>query len=600
MRGIFEQFDKVKDFPHLVRGRVEVRDGRTYVIIFDPKQVKKHFETSAFTIWDQIPGLKEKAILAFIRYCTKASVRSHSSRQRAADLFTDLARMLIKAGMDDRSDETLTPYDCEDILGIIASRELVRPDQAVPPLRAIVDEIWRDESLNGIRHPYLFVRRVPFPGSATRGGTRQVLPDAVFGDLRNRAAADCYRIMEEVQSFRSRLERPQERTNALQTAEDFAVWVYGIYGDDLPNIKDLAKEHRTIARTIKGTCGWKEVVRLIHPTLPNLMPFMALLGCYTLFNKAVMTELSLDDIERTTFLGSVRIVFTPLKIRAGRVQLKSFQIDDTPDNPDRLVRFLESYTAGIRQLVAPAFRRRLYLFWSLGVRKREGAAGPTGFAGSRTGSGHEDSRFSYAWSNWCEDSGFPGLQFASIRPTGLNLGFRRFNGDVLAVAALGSHSSIDVFNINYKSAPSAALNARRMGKAMAVRQRMLDSDGKIDPTRRLRGEGTQAATPGFGCLDVTSSPMPGQKKGVICSAYGQCPGCPLATTNSGVAANLARMKQLEAEYVAASTYLDPHNWTNKYSGHLRLLREEWLPAFVDEDVIAEASKLLVSPLAPLG
>ncbi len=98
---------------------------------------------------------------------------------------------------------------------------------------------------------------------------------------------------------------------------------------------------------------------------------------------------------------------------------------------------------------------------------------------------------------------------------------------------------------------------------------MLKSGGAVDPTHRLRGESVEAATPGFGCLDPFHSPMPGQKEGRPCTAYGQCPDCQLATTNTQVPANLVRIKQMEAEYVDAANYLAPHYWRDKYSQHLR-------------------------------
>ncbi len=94
--------------------------------------------------------------------------------------------------------------------------------------------------------------------------------------------------------------------------------------------------------------------------------------------------------------------------------------------------------------------------------------------------------------------------------------------------------------------------------------------------------------------------MPGQREGRPCSAYGQCPDCPLATTDVRVPANLVRLKQMEAEYAEATSYLAPHYWRNKYSQHLLALRTEWLPAFADPDVMEQASRLQARPLPPLG
>jgi hypothetical protein len=321
-------------------------------------------------------------------------------------------------------------------------------------------------------------------------------------------------------------------------------------------------------------------------------------GCYTLFNKAVLTELSLDDIDYTELAGTRRIVYTPLKKRAGKKQLRSFALDDAPDHPDVMFRFLQEYTKDLRASVEEAFKRRLFLFWTLSARKDD-EAGPTAFTGATTGTGSEDSRFTYAWNTWCTEQGFDGVVFSSLRVTGLNLAHRMFAGDVKAIKALASHSSDDVFDHHYKSAHSRARNDRKMGKAMLLQERMLRSGGVVDPTRRLRGEGVEAATPGFGCLDPFHSPIPGQKEGRPCAAYGQCPDCPLATTNTLVPANLVRMKQMEAEYVDAINYLTPHYWRDKYSQNLAAIRTDWLPMFADEIVIKEAARMQVNPLPPL-
>ena len=606
MRALFDQFDRVAEFPHRQRGNVESRDGLTIVRIFDPKQVKQEFVTDALTSWDAIPGLKSTAISAYIRVSTRSSITSHQSRLQLAGLFRRLAAVLVEAGMVDRTPETLSFYDCEDIIATIAARELICPGDLVAPLREIVDEIWSDETLNKTRDQHLFVRKVPFPGSGMRGRTREVLPDAVFGDIYARAAADCARIMDEIEAFRTVLgatpviEAAEKRI--MMTPLDCAVWAYRRFGDALPQLEDLKKERGTPVSAIHRVGGWKEVVRLIHPTLREIMPFAILLGCQTLFNKSVLTELSLDDIERRDLAGTARVVFTPEKRRAGgRRQLRSFQSEEASDNPDLIVRFLEGYTSGLRRLIEPKFNRRLFLFWSLALRERlEEQVGPAAFYGSTTGGGGEDSRFTHFWSLWCKEAGLGKVPFSSIRVTGLNLAHRAFSGDVRAIAALAAHSSTAVFDHHYKSPHSRARNDRKVAKAMLLRERMLASNGKVDPTRRLRGEGVQAATPGFGCLDPFSSPIPGQREGRTCSAYGQCPDCPLGTTDVRVPANLVRMKQLEAEYLAAASYLAPHYWRDKYLNHLGALRDEWLPAFVNRKVIDQAAMMQARPLPPLG
>ncbi len=606
MKGLFQQFDLVAEFPHVKRGRVLVDEGgKTVVSVDDPRATRPEYRTEAFSEWDTVPGLKEVAISAYIRESAKTSIASHNTRMRLAAEFSRTVQHLVACGLEDRTPETLTFYDCEDLISYIASLGLAKPYTELASFHLIVDEIWRDTRFDGKRDPQLFVRRAPFPGVGLRGGKREILDDALWGDIIAKAAAGVRQIMSDVENFRRALERRKASTKTnwsptmLMTKVDSALWAYDTFGPDLPTLKEIKAAYPAYAYKIQTvTDGWKDVVSLIHPTIPSLMPFIALFGCYTLFNKAVLTELSLDDVDYHDLAGTKRVVFTPLKKRAGKKQLRSFALDDDADHPNVMFRFLQEYARDVRGMVEDVFKKRLFVFWTLVARDSE-QAGPAAFFGATTGTGSEDSRFTYYWNVWCKEQGFEGAAFSSLRVTGLNLAHRVFAGDVQAIAALASHSSLEVFDHHYKSAHSRARNDRKMGKAMVLRERLLASGGKIDPTRRLRGESVDAATPGFGCLDPFHSPMPGQKEGRPCSAYGQCPDCPLATTNTSVPANLARMKQLEAEYMAAVNYLAPHYWRDKYSQNLTALRKEWLPMFADEGVVKAAARLQVSQLPPL-
>lgn len=604
MKDMFQQFDRIADFPHAKRGRILIDgNGKTTVAVYDPHETQPEYKTDIFTVWNAIPGLKDCAINAYLKEATKRRVTSHMTRKVIAEIFGRLAKYLTANGLDDQTPETLSFYDCEDLITYVASLGLVLPHHEISPLRLIVEEIWNDPKFDGKRDPHLFVRQAPFPGSGLRGGKREILNDALWGDMIAKASAQVRVIMTDRQNFNKALVRRADFTEwtptLLQTKMDCAVWAYQTFGPRLPSFLEIKWNMLPYWRQIQKIAGgWKEVLALIHPTLPSLMPFIALFGCYTLFNKSVLTEFSLDDVDYTELAGTKRVVYTPLKKRAGKKQLRSFALDDALDHPDVMFRFLVEYTEDLRGMVEDVFRRRLFLFWTLNAKKID-EAGPSAFTGATTGTGAEDSRFTYYWQLWCKEQGFEGTAFSSLRITGLNLAHRAFGGDVRAIAALASHSSHEVFDHHYKSAHSRARNDRKLGKAMLMRERMLRSEGAIDPVRRLRGESLEAATPGFGCLDPFHSPVAGQKEGRACAAYGQCPGCPLATTNTEVAANLVRMKQLEAEYVDAIQYLAPHYWRDKYSLHMVALRTEWLPMFVDERVLQEAARMQVKPLPPL-
>jgi hypothetical protein len=209
MRRLFEQFDKLVDFPHAERGHVSLNDGKTLVRIYDPHEVRREFITDAFTAWNRLPRLMPYAINAYLATCTSPEVKSHNTRHHEASLFRRLSEFMVDAEMEDRTGTSFTYYDCEDILGVIAAQELRSPEEVVRPLRSLVAEICRDTSLDGVRDPHLAVRRMPFPGSGKRTDPWETLPEPLFIAIMARATADCVRIMKEVMAFwDARLQAP--------------------------------------------------------------------------------------------------------------------------------------------------------------------------------------------------------------------------------------------------------------------------------------------------------------------------------------------------------------------------------------------------------
>ncbi len=144
---------------------------------------------------------------------------------------------------------------------------------------------------------------------------------------------------------------------------------------------------------------------------------------------------------------------------------------------------------------------------------------------------HQDITWPHALRNFIKDNELPSFTLKNIRASVLDYTQIKNRGDLEAARQVGNHSSRTITWTHYTSDLVKRLLKESVGETMLVRERWLQSEGKIDPRINKEWTGKGCATPGWTCLDPFDSPRPNQIKGSLCTAYGECPVCPLAAAS---------------------------------------------------------------------
>lgn len=330
----------------------------------------------------------------------------------------------------------------------------------------------------------------------------------------------------------------------------------------------------------------KQIHSYFYPsTFRQLVPFLILMTMYFAYNPTTIKEIKRSDFEYSDVLGTKRLKVRGFKGRAGRRQIRSYPVSDSPENPAVIFEFLKEWTSRIRT-ICPAWCAD-YLFILRSTSSSKGNVIPFG------------SNVNLAIREFCADHKISPFALNQIRPSALDVIEELFGGDVRAVQAAANHRSPDTYHDHYASDAARNRNWERLGSAMALRKRWEDSDGLIDP--RVESENCAdvgCATPGWGCLDPYDSPQPGQVKGKLCSAYGACPTCPLAQLNAKSQYACARVLQLKALIENAQHQIQAERWLEAWAPRLHRIVNYWLKLF-PATLIDQAQQMQLADLPPL-
>jgi hypothetical protein len=255
-----------------------------------------------------------------------------------------------------------------------------------------------------------------------------------------------------------------------------------------------------------------------------------------------------------------------------------------------LLEFLEEWTQGIRELALPEYARHVFIFVSTNKDKVRG------FNTAQSAGRSSDSSFSFATTKFLERHGLSRITSKVIRVTGLDEVREQSDEDPRAVKTAAGHKSSAMGDTAYSTTKDKRRNQERLAGPMATQNRWVTSDGRIDPRGRPPQADLYAATPGWHCWDPYDSPMPGEKKGALCEAFGHCPKCPLAALDSMSPYALARAMQLAEELRQAQLYLPAKRWSSAWSPALKRLVDFWIPAFTSQEVRERAKVIRIRPI----
>ena len=378
-----------------------------------------------------------------------------------------------------------------------------------------------------------------------------------------------------------------------------AAHVLEAFPERLASLSDLDALDHALGRAARSAHGMSPIRKLLHVTFRDLVPFVLLIGVKTAFNPDSLLSLTWNQVKMS---ADKRIVtFLGVKSRASGLQISivkdGAKVDhDFPGEPgvsfgladvlDLLRRFTE-HTRDI--LTDPDHANRLFIgapAWG----------GTTVKAYTNSKGTIVDGAWKTTLAKFIKHHGLKPFTLVMIRSSEGEMEWRR-TGDLLAVRDRLGHKSVSTTRTHYTSGGMRRESQERVAETQAIFHRWAQTEGRVDP-RHQPARCRSAATPGFGCLDPFDSPRSGQRKGKFCTAYGECPDCPLAQAwPRDVQAAAYYLALQKAIHDARLGRISPAHWAKKWPSiliaHNRLLDE--IPA----EVRMEASRFHIK-LKPVG
>lgn len=369
-----------------------------------------------------------------------------------------------------------------------------------------------------------------------------------------------------------------------------------LFSGMIPEEKDFGKlsdPQKTLIRSLKLYGGKIAHARYFYPGPRNLVPFVVLLAIHTEYNPDTILTLERRRIRTSSILTTQRISFendaanaidqseeerlvvsAPKGRARGRPQQRSFIVSDDADNPAQVLKFLDFWTARIRPFAPPLLSDRVFLFVPDSTNHAVTSFGYNAKSAS--------SRRNWQWGlgNFIAEHDLQSFTLRQIRATLLDVAHQRYRGDIRAILALGRQQSPHVIASSYTSSGARLRNDERLGAAAALMARDRATGSRADARRGSEmGADPGAATPGWNCLDPFDSPVAGQKRGRACTAFGQCPACPLAQLDTGSPISARHAFELLARIDEARRALDAAEWLTTWAPVRARLYDYWLPQF---------------------
>lgn len=385
-------------------------------------------------------------------------------------------------------------------------------------------------------------------------------------------------------------------------------WIYEKWPNSLAQGEDIRAIQPALVRALNGRgrgssdrrstkgLGINQVRRVLYSTARDLVPFVVLLGHKTAFNPDTLLSLDWSGVQEVEVGLERRIRISGMKDRASTTQSELHHADIDADGVpvglglSDLLQTLRRVTQRTRRLIAPDdwddHGDRLFVAVphnaSTHVRGFESSSGPSG-----------DMRCKYALTGFIADNGLQPFTLKQLRPSVGEETYRATGGDLKAVQNRLQHKRAQTTLTHYNSAAMRRDSQERMAGAQVLLTRWIETEGQAD-SRRRRSWDQAAATPGWLCLDPFDSPIPGQSKGRICSAYGLCAICPLAATKADdVYAVAAHQSVLRAINEAIGKSISNESWISRWSPIRRVYLEKVIPSF-DVNIRQQAEQIRIN------
>lgn len=422
-----------------------------------------------------------------------------------------------------------------------------------------------------------------------------------------------------LQQGKALVPNPQRRAEEARGEANLALTLAMLdhrYPGVIPDRSVIQEDHSLLAWTMNLALGGARTTRYFYATSRDLVPLALSIAFATVFNPSTILKLCWKNIDRnvdrlSNGRASVQFVVsdededgesaaeaeppgTPLtkvagdKPRAGRQLVRL--LDGEAGGPDQVslnlvLDLLTEMTARIRPHVIDRdqYGDRVFLFVQQNSQKR-----PRGFAlESRTG----DMPWAHGLRKFVSDNRLPSFTLKTIRASLLDYSQLFNHGDLEAARLTGNHSSRVTTWTHYTSNLVKRLLQEAVAETMLLRERWLQSDGKLDPRKFRNWTNKGCATPGWVCLDPFDSPRPNQKTGTLCTAYGECPDCPLAAARPSNPRNVMLYEALRRAIYRSVARVTAAVWRERWAPVVAAL--DAMLTHVPAQILEESRKLAV-------
>lgn len=548
-----------------------------------------------------LPNLADALAEAFLD-CTATMHRAATRGGEAQRLRIGFVAFLVETRRADITVESLTTELVNAFIGWLNGKrtESNEPFQEnsraklFGTLRQLIKHLRESPKWSGRIPRDLYVRHSPWPMRHLKIRPTEVIASL---DLRHLLSACTKEVTATIQRIESGWKLRDEARKAIPNLPrsykdyaDFGVCLAALEGQFVGKVfrQDFIEaRNRSLwyaAEKIHG--GLRKMYPYFFPNPRLLVPFVILLAVYTGVNTGSLLESHRDDFWVDSVLGQRRFYWKVWKERAKSWQAGSVAWDEDMTHPARLVQFVDRWTELLRPHVHSSLAEWLFLFVAT-----KGGREPASFH-SKWGAS-VDFAWAYNYVLFLDQHGLAHFKTRQFRITGLEIVHELTGGDLRAMQAWANHKRMGTTERNYVSVGAKQRDEERLAEIMQVRGRWRKTRGKIETRGRPENTDIGAATPGWTCLDPYSG-LYGPKD-TLCSAYAQCPCCPLGSIDFQSAYACAQAHNLLEAVRRAAETMAPQGWLKRMAPVQKTLLNAWLPRF-SASVRRAAEKISLSPL----
>lgn len=370
--------------------------------------------------------------------------------------------------------------------------------------------------------------------------------------------------------------------------EACAAWLIARCGDAIvPSYYDMGRNDARYQRAVSAAVH-EQAERILYPDIDEVAPMILVVCAFFALNPSIAFKLRNGnrDYRIENFGALRRLRMYPNKRRATLRQRNIVTVTDHPDNPGRILEYLERRTLWMRG-ARPDLADRAFLRFSF--EKRTVVAFTT-----------SDEAWKLAVGRFAARHRMDEFTLDQLRPTTLDLVHELSGGNIIAMQGVATHTTAQTTYTYYTSDAQRRRNRERLGEMLMQMERWTAMGGKIRPDDRPPGLGEHAAaTPGFSCIDPKDSPIPGERRGELCTAYGRCPECPLALVDPASPRSLAYLIMLNKRITEAEAdAVDPVAWHMRWGPVREELVTYWLRGW-SPDLLEKARAIPIPELPPV-